>query len=332
MLDKSRYRNQFAISPDASGLTSGNPTQGLYGNDGRSVDADEELRLLGGGARTINIRSAPSSSASTGVKDRTTHASDQARTTFTPSAQSTSNMEGLKRSGCSSELFAVDSDARSVFCSPQQDNNATASPSARSGNNHDVDIQGPLNFIANNLGIGTGGDAMATPPMLPSEDELHQPGAAAGRSRYHPNLEGAELPTVPPPSDPLTLISSFYDTSIPHSAQAYFGAGPSGTGFVGSAMDMDAGMDLGSFETSNMNFDFLMDNMLSSGSVSSTSSQNESQGQSQVQNGQSNGQNNGYPNDAVGAAAWHALLGEMQALRKDVSPDSSAFEDLARLR
>lgn len=330
MLDKSRYRSQFTIPPDASGLNSCEPTHGLYSNDGRSIDADEELLILSGGARTINLTPAPSPLASVGSKNRNVPVTNSDGSAIAPNAQNTSNTEAPKGSVRGSGLFAVDSSVQSVFYSSQQRTSKfTLSPPAQISNNHGVDIQGPLNFISNNLGIGTGADAMATPPAKPKIDAPHQPGAAGSTSPWLLTLAGGQLPTLPPPSDPLALLSLFCETSVPPSVQEIFrtctpGNGGADTDGVGSAMNMDAGMNLETFEASNMSFDFLMDDMLSARSASGGGSQ----GQPQPQNAQSIG----YSGYADGTSAWHALLGQMEALQNDVNPDSGAFQDLAHLQ
>lgn len=232
LLDKSRHRNQATIPPDASGRNSGASTHGLHSNDGRSIDADEELRILGGGARTINLIPAPSPSASDGSKTRTVPMPNSAESASVPSARSISNTETPKRSTeRSSGLFAVGLSAQSVFCSPEQSTSATTSlPSAPDSSRYDASIQGPLNFIASNFGIGSGADAMARPPAMPSMDALRQPGAARGENLWFSHLEGAQLPPVPPPSDPLSMLSSFCETSVPPSVQDIFGTSAPGTG------------------------------------------------------------------------------------------------------
>ena len=357
MLDKSRNRSQFTVPPDASGLNSGGPTQGLYTDDGRSADADEELRILGGGARTIKVPSRPSASSTT------TSSTDSPASTSTGSALSPNSHSSPPTSpeqSCQQQtqtttwresgLFAVGASEPSVFYAPNNDTgNGFEAPPPSTLDGRSAFDGGRVNLSATNFGIGVGTDANSNSNMFT------QPSEPLGTSEQQMNdwrttLESMGIPSLTPQTqtqvsdDQLELLSSFCDPSDMAAIQGLFEGVPPdvfgiggnsnsnsnsgdaiiGGGFAGGAGTIaDAGsvlgMGSGTFQASNTSFDFLIDDMLSSDGRSSGSGSSE---RGPIQSGQSNGTEQ---ENADAAAAWHSLLGEMQALQKSSDPTQSVF-------
>ena len=62
LLENARSRSQIVVSPSSLAANIGGLTQGLYSDSGHSAGVDEELHLLGGSTRTVNVSSKPRTS------------------------------------------------------------------------------------------------------------------------------------------------------------------------------------------------------------------------------------------------------------------------------
>lgn len=175
-----------------------------------------------------------------------------------------------------------------------------------------------------------GADTMVMPPVMQKVGASLQTGAIGGKYHWLPNPDSVHLKTAPPPGNPLARSSSFCEAPVPHSTQGLFstdipGSGDSGGGTDGgsSAINMDAGSDLGTTEANNASFNFLVHDMLSArtasgggNSISHTRSQD-------------NGPNDSSSGDADTYAVWQALLQEMHAPQDDTNTNSSCHVGLA---
>lgn len=332
----------------ASGLDSGKPTEALYDADGRSVDTDEELRILGGGARTVNLSTKSSSNIasatvvnlatalstydasppSTGSGSSEAASSSSSHPTprtlaEQPPLQSQLQQEktGSKRGG---GLFAVDSSAQSMFYTPSGGAYDTAGAGGpvppkvvaeRGAAAADALMAGEFdlilhNFTANNIGIGTGGDGMAVPPAVPSEAYMYNSRGTENGFPITEFFQSGELPQLPPLSDPMALFDHFPEAEVP---QSIFNFGGTGTARPTDVdVDLDAILGLQTLEASNNNFDFLMDDVLSAANSTSRNAGNNFDPNPNVQGRQGS---QATVNGSVPVEAWHALMGDLEKLQ-----------------